>query len=181
MTTARRALRCVAACVVLALAACATDSAPKRETTAEERDVLSRQERVNSVGAEFPLLWDARSSTCCRTAAYRPRNALWTPSLLLDKPILNAFTSPTGDIFFFTGQLAAMRSSSELAGVLAHEIAHVQAGHYERISRSASLGTIPAIAAIILSGGNPIFAGAIATRVLPLAFSREMEEADRLR
>ena len=67
-----------------------------------------------------------------------------------------------------------MRSSSELAGVLAHEIAHVQAGHYERISRSASLGTIPAIAAIILSGGNPaVFAGALALlESYQLAFSR---------
>ena len=76
-----------------------------------------------------------------------------------------------------------MRSSSELAGVLAHEIAHVQAGHYERLSRSASLGTIPAIAAIILSGGNPaVFAGALALlESYQLAFSREMEEeADRL-
>ena len=57
------------------------------------------------------------------------------------------------------------------------------AGHYERISRSASLGTIPAVAAIILSGGNPaVLAGALALlESYQLSFSREMEtEADRL-
>jgi len=58
MTTARLAHRCVATCALLALAACATDSAPQRDIPAEERDVLSRQQRVTSVGAEFPLLWD---------------------------------------------------------------------------------------------------------------------------
>jgi tetratricopeptide (TPR) repeat protein len=76
-----------------------------------------------------------------------------------------------------------MNSTSELAGVLAHEIAHVQAGHYERISRNSSLGTIPALAAIILSGGNPaVLAGALALlESYQLSFSREMEsEADRL-
>jgi predicted Zn-dependent protease len=188
MTTVRRASRCLAACAVLALAACAAESAPRREKSAEERDVLDRQQRLSSVGAEFPLLWDAEILDALRRTGGDIALAIGAPVdtyhyYIIDKPILNAFTSPNGDIFFFTGQLAAMRSSSELAGVLAHEIAHVQAGHYERISRSASLGTIPAIAAIILSGGNPaVFAGALALlESYQLAFSRDMEEeADRL-
>ena len=188
MSTARRARRCAAVCAVLALAACATGGAPPRETTAGERDVLSRQQRVSSVNAEFPLLWDAEILDVLRRTGGDIALAIGAPAdsyhyYVIDKPIFNAFTSPTGDIFFFTGTLAAMRSSSELAGVLAHEIAHVQAGHYERLSRSASLGTIPAIAAIILSGGNPaVFAGALALlESYQLAFSREMEEeADRL-
>ena len=188
MTTLRHAHRCLAVCAVLALAACATSSTPKREIPAEERDVLSRQQRVSSIGAEFPLLWDGEILDALRRTGGDIALAIGAPVdsfhyYVIDKPILNAITSPTGDIFFFTGQLAAMRSSSELAGVLAHEIAHVQAGHYERLSRSAALGTIPAIAAIILSGGNPaVFAGAIALlESYQLAFSREMEEeADRL-
>ncbi len=189
MTTAHRATRCAAAFSALALAcACATDSAPRREIPAEERDILSRQQRVNSVGSEYPLLWDAEILDVVRRTGGDIALAVGAPVesfhyYVIDKPVLNAFTSPNGDIFFFSGQLAAMRTTSELAGVLAHEIAHVQAGHYERISRSASLGTIPAIAAIILSGGNPaVFAGALALlESYQLAFSREMEdEADRL-
>ncbi len=188
MIASRSPRRCVAACAVLALAACATNPAPRREIPPEERDILSRQQRVRSVGAEFPLLWDAEVLDVLRRTGGEIALAIGAPVdtfhyYVIDKPILNAFTSPTGDIFFFTGQLAAMRSASELAGVLAHEIAHVQAGHYERLSRSASLGAIPAIAAIIISGGNPaVFAGALALlESYQLAFSREMEEeADRL-
>jgi len=188
MSTASRACRCVVGCAVLTLAACATSSSSQHETKAEERDVLNRQERVNSISAEYPLLWDAEVLEALRRTGGDIALAIGAPVdtfhyYVIDKPILNAFTSPTGDIFFFTGQLAAMRSASELAGVLAHEIAHVQAGHYERLSRSSSLGTIPAIAAIILSGGNPaVFVGALALlESYQLAFSREMEEeADRL-
>jgi predicted Zn-dependent protease len=188
MTAARRALAGVGAAALLALAACTAGTAPRREIPVEERDILSRQQRVNSVGSEFPLLWDAEVLDALRRTGAEIALAVGAPAdsyhfYVIDKPILNAFTSPTGDIFFFTGQLAAMRSRSELAGVLAHEIAHVQAGHYERISRSASLGTIPAVAAIILSGGNPaVLAGALALlESYQLSFSREMEsEADRL-
>ena len=188
MTTIRNVCRCAAVCAVLALAACATDTAPQRQQRAEDRDALSRQQRVDSVGSEFPLLWDAEVLDALRHTGGDIARAIGVPEdtfhyYVIDKPILNAFTSPTGDIFFFTGQLAAMHTSSELAGVLAHEIAHVRAGHYERISRSASLGAIPAIAAVILSGGNPaVFAGAIALlESYQLAFSRDMEdEADHL-
>ena len=188
MITLRGACRCAAAISLLALAACASGGRPSREIPAEERDILSRQQRMNSISAEFPLLWDAEVLAAMRRTGSDIALAIGAPAdsfhyYIIDKPILNAFTSPTGDIFFFTGQLAAMRSSSELAGVLAHEIAHVQAGHYERLSRSASLGAIPAIAAIVLSGGNPaVFAGALALlQSYQLAFSREMEEeADRL-
>jgi predicted Zn-dependent protease len=183
MSAPRRRLS--VACALLALVACAAPQSPKR---AEERDVLGRQKRVSSINAEFPLLWDAEVLDALRRTGGDIALAVGAPVnsfhyYVIDKPVLNAFTSPTGEIFFFTGQLAAMRSTSELAGVLAHEIAHVQAGHYDRLSRSAALGAIPAIAAVIASGGNPaVFAGAIALlETYQLAFSREMEEeADRL-
>jgi predicted Zn-dependent protease len=183
-----RAAASSALALLALLAGCATGPASRPDTAEEDRDVLRRQQRLSAVGSEYPLLWDAEVLDALRGTGAEIARAIGAPEnayryYVIDKPILNAFTSPTGDIFFFTGQLAAMRSRSELAGVLAHEIAHVQAGHYERISRSAALGTIPALAAIILSGGDPaVFSGAIALlESYQLAFSREMEEeADRL-
>jgi len=185
--SARRALLAFAAALPALAAACATTAPPPRAIPAEERDILRRQQRVSSVGEEFPLLWDGEVLDVLRRTGTEIARAVGAPPdayhyYVIDKPILNAFTSPTGDIFFFTGQLAAMRTTSELAGVLAHEIAHVRAGHYERLSRSVSLGTIPALAAIILSGGNPaVLAGTLALlESYQLSFSREMEtEADR--
>lgn len=48
---------------------------------------------------------------------------------VIDSPEVNAFAGPGGYIFVTTGALSAMRNESELAGVLAHEIAHVTQKH----------------------------------------------------
>jgi len=49
---------------------------------------------------------------------------------VLEAPQLNAFATPGGHIFLTRGLLERMRNESELAGVLAHEIAHVLRKHH---------------------------------------------------
>ncbi|MDH4183748.1 MAG: M48 family metalloprotease [Nitrospinota bacterium] len=50
---------------------------------------------------------------------------------------INAFAAPGGYIFITTGLLSALRSEAELAGVLAHEVAHVAHLHMvQAIQRS---------------------------------------------
>src|ERR1700677_2222615 len=48
---------------------------------------------------------------------------------VLNSPIVNAFALPSGDIFVTRGLLALADDSSEIAAVMAHEIAHVTAQH----------------------------------------------------
>lgn len=48
---------------------------------------------------------------------------------VIDAPVENAFALPGGQVFVYTGLLAKMRSEAELAGVLGHEIAHVDLRH----------------------------------------------------
>ena len=61
---------------------------------------------------------------------------------IVDDPTPNAFALPGGKIFFHTGMLELMDSEAELAGVLAHEIAHSVLSHsYERIGESALTNT----------------------------------------
>jgi predicted Zn-dependent protease len=48
---------------------------------------------------------------------------------VIDSPIKNAFALPGGQIFIYKGLLEAMQSEAELASVLGHEIAHVDARH----------------------------------------------------
>jgi len=48
---------------------------------------------------------------------------------LLNSPIVNAFALPSGDIFMTRGLLALANDTSEVAAVMAHEIAHVTARH----------------------------------------------------
>ena len=49
---------------------------------------------------------------------------------VLDSPNINAFATPGGYIFITKGLLERMKSESELAGALAHEISHVVKKHH---------------------------------------------------
>jgi predicted Zn-dependent protease len=49
---------------------------------------------------------------------------------VLEAPQLNAFAAPGGYIFVTRGLFERLKSEAELAGVLAHEIAHVLAKHH---------------------------------------------------
>jgi predicted Zn-dependent protease len=51
---------------------------------------------------------------------------------ILDTDIANAFAMPGGYVFVTRGALRNMKNESELAGVLAHEVAHVDYRHLER-------------------------------------------------
>lgn len=52
---------------------------------------------------------------------------------VLDEPQPNAFSAPGGTVFVTTGLLRLMKSEAELAGVLAHEVAHVSLKHALRV------------------------------------------------
>ncbi len=80
---------------------------------------------------------------------------------VLDDPNINAFATPGGNIFITLGLLQRMNSEAELAGVLAHEIAHVlQKHHLLAIKKSArtSLLTDLASEAANRKGRSPAMA-----------------------
>lgn len=104
---------------------------------------------------------------------------------------LNAFALPGGFIGVHSGLIAAARSESELAGVLAHEIAHVSQNHIARIvdaQKGNALVTLAALAVAILAAransnlSQAAIAGAQAYSMQnQLDFTREHErEADRV-
>lgn len=79
---------------------------------------------------------------------------------VVDDHRVNAFALPGGYIGIHTGLLAATRSEDELAGVIAHEIAHVTQRHIARAihanSRQSILTTALMLGAMILgvAGGD---------------------------
>ena len=80
---------------------------------------------------------------------------------VLDDPNINAFATPGGNIFITLGLLQRMNSEAELAGVLAHEIAHVLKKHHlQAIKKNArtSLLTDIATEAADRKGRNPAIA-----------------------
>ena len=101
-------------------------------------------------------------------------------------PTLNAFAGPAGYIYFHTGLILAAGSLDELAGVMAHEIAHAKRSH---VARSIEKATIPDLLAKLLGVGVAVAAdepGALiaaegVSQSLQLAYSRELEaEADEV-
>jgi predicted Zn-dependent protease len=55
---------------------------------------------------------------------------------ILDSEVLSAFALPGGYVFVTRGALVNIKNEAELAGVLAHEIAHVDGRHLEREIRN---------------------------------------------
>lgn len=93
----------------------------------------------------------------------------------------NAFAIPGGYIFIFDGLLQRLRGPEELAGVLAHEVAHVRHNHFFSDQGKITALDLATIAAILLSRGDPAAASiALATNVsAKLHYSRQNEsEAD---
>ena len=106
-------------------------------------------------------------------------------------PSINAFALPGGFIGVHTGLIAITDNESELASVLAHEIAHVTQRHVARqigIQKKMEIPMMVAMAAAILLGrSRPDLASGAMAAVQggvvqsQLAFSRDFErEADRL-
>lgn len=48
---------------------------------------------------------------------------------LIEKNEINAFTTPGGNVYFFTGLLDQLHSDDQVAAVLAHEVGHCAARH----------------------------------------------------
>jgi beta-barrel assembly-enhancing protease len=103
---------------------------------------------------------------------------------VLDTEEVNAFALPGGFFFVNSGLVLKADSESELAGVMAHEIAHVAARHGTRQATRGEIVNLASIPLIFMGGwaGYAIRQGAgLAIPMGFLTFSRAMErEADFL-
>lgn len=101
----------------------------------------------------------------------------WEVRIIEDDNTLNAFCTPGGYIYVYTGLIKFLNSEHELAGVLGHEIAHADRRH-----TTDQLTKIYGIQLMldVLLGGNQGTLTEIAAGLTTLAFSRANEtEADR--
>ncbi|HKQ82242.1 MAG TPA: M48 family metalloprotease [Steroidobacteraceae bacterium] len=109
------------------------------------------------------------------------------------EPDINAFALPGGFIGVNSGLILATKNESELAGVMAHEVAHVTQRHIARglvsQNRSSLVSTAAMLAAILLGaaggGGDAAMAGIAAAQSVAIqnqiSFTRANEtEADRV-
>jgi len=155
---------------------------------------IMAQIRQSGQVVEDPLVTEYVNEIGHRIAAQANNDGIHDFSFfVIEDPVVNAFALPGGFIGVHTGLLEATRNEDELAGVLAHEVAHVTQRHIARsihsgqrqsiMSMAIMLGAILAAAA---GAGGDAVQGAIAVAQGTAAqqqinFTRSNEyEADRV-
>ncbi len=100
----------------------------------------------------------------------------WETYIIEDDNVLNAFCTPGGYMFVYTGLIKYLEAEHELAGVMGHEIAHADRRHStDAMTREYGLSVVISVAL----GNDPNTLATIASNLLSLKFSRTAEsEAD---
>ncbi len=154
-------------------------------------EAMLRQLRQQHLVIEDPELNDYIQALGDRLAEHAEGHEGRFTFFLVDDPQINAFAAPGGFIGVHSGLILNTRSESELASVIAHEIAHVTQHHLARTFEEASQMSLPVaaamIGAILVAAVNPqagqaalaaVQAGSIQHQ---LNFTRaNEEEADRI-
>jgi predicted Zn-dependent protease len=92
---------------------------------------------------------------------------------VIDSDEVNAFALPGGFFYVNSGLILAADSEAELAGVMAHEIAHVAACHAAREQTRGELANLASIPLIFVGGGYGVYAAEqAASLAIPAAFMK---------
>jgi predicted Zn-dependent protease len=141
-----------------------------------QQEVEMGAQYANEINSQLPILNDAAVSryinTLGRQIASRGSRGLNYTFYVVNASQINAFAVPGGYVYVNRGLIERTRNMPELAGVLAHEIAHVEERHgveqMEKVQGAnlginlayVLLGRQPSAAeqAVIGVGGNLVFA-----------------------
>jgi len=96
---------------------------------------------------------------------------------VIDKDEINAFAMPNGYLIVYSGLIANSDNQDELAGVLSHEIAHIQLNHVTKKLLS-ELG-VSAVVTLTSGKGSTVILKEALKKLSTLTYSRGLEkEAD---
>lgn len=135
-----------ASILALAVASCALNpvtKAPEISFTSLEEEKEAGEELAAQIGQEIGPLGDEAlngyvQALGARLAARSPRKDIEYTFQVLDTDAPNAFALPGGYVYVTRGLLTLLNDESELAGVLAHQIAHAAARHGSNTSIGAA-------------------------------------------
>jgi len=105
---------------------------------------------------------------------------------VIDSPELNAFSLPGGFLYVNTGLLMAAEEEDQVAGVMAHEIAHVAARHWASQMTKMTFAQYAMLPLIFVPMSYPVYMGVMEAYMqgVPLAFLKfsrgDEAEADYL-
>ena len=169
------------------------DAVLSKSEEARIGQAIMRSIRASGKLVEDPQITEYVNEIGHRVASYANDGEYSFSFFVIDDPNINAFALPGGYIGVHTALLEATRNEHELAGVLAHEVAHVTQRHIARAvhasQRQSLLSTAIMLGAILAGaagGSGDAMQGAIAVAQGTAAqqqinFTRSNEyEADRV-
>ncbi|WP_235035570.1 M48 family metalloprotease [Zhongshania aliphaticivorans] len=148
--------------------------------------------RSSAKTIDDPLMQDYIESLLYRLASNSELKDRRLETVVVNNATINAFAVPGGVIGVHSGLFLNTDNESQLAGVLAHEIAHISQRHFTRSLDNSAQSTIPTLAGLLAgivlaatAGADAGIAAITATQAAALdsqlRFSRQNEqEADRL-
>jgi len=102
----------------------------------------------------------------------------WRVKIIKRDDVLNAFCTPGGYIYVYTGLIKFLDNETQLAGVMGHEIAHADKRH--SANQMVKNYGVSALVSILSGGGQPGALSTLASQLIGLSFSRTDEtEADK--
>lgn len=154
-------MRLIAAIMLLlslylgAVCAKPTSSIAPSPTTTEAEAVLGK-DVAKDVEKENKLVNDEKAIARLNTIAndiapFTQRPGVKYTCKILDSDAINAMAIPGGIIYVTKGLLAAVETDHELAGVLAHEIAHNSCMHLKKLGDKEQKGTLWQLASVLAS------------------------------
>jgi beta-barrel assembly-enhancing protease len=162
----------------------------------EEQEVALGEDIMATILGAAPLYNDARTQQYVNrvgrwVASHSERPNLPWRFAVLDTPLVNAGAAPGGQIYISTGLLGRMRSESELAGALAHEIAHVVQKHQLTAYRKKNMFNAAATVGgsvvdskvkggALVKEGAKFALGELKTMIVLALDRSEEEQADRM-
>lgn len=157
---------------------------PRLEETLTPAQRQEHERLVASYGGAYnnPKLQAQIEGVVNRLVAASERPNLHYRVTILNSPAVNAFALPNGSLYVTRGLLSLASDNSELASVLAHEMAHVIANH--AATREDQMKQAVLVSRVISDVVNDSDLGALAlarSRISLASFSRGQElEADAI-
>lgn len=126
--------------------------------------------------AAYDYLYEIRNDILNSGAVKYKNDFAWEVYIVKRDDIQNAFCTPGGYIYVYTGLIKYLDNKSSLAGVMGHEIAHADRRHStEQLTKIYGIQTL----LDIVLGNNQGLISQVATQLVTLKFSRDNEkEAD---
>lgn len=102
---------------------------------------------------ENPFATQYLNRVIANISAQRPPGSVPLQGFIVKDDDVNAFTTGTGYLYFNRGLLAALQNEAQLAMIVGHETAHVDAGHLARSNADENtIGTLTSLGTTLLQG-----------------------------